>query len=256
MSDSYLLLAVKRAMGLGTSAIQGGNRFESFYGVSSLDVAQVPMGNMPGYIGVMIDEVKYNIHPNLVSFAKDIAENLEMVRDLEAYHYPADKICCNTIYDKNQGKMNLWVYKFTPIHNEKDCQCEQMSINLQFRLADDIVILYHKKKSWFGSKSWTEHRRIPAVVRAADFINALCIVIAPLLETSLGVQTPTNLASELKESARQHPDVLPSDVHRRTVIDPFLQKAVVLDDPALLALIPPKWETSNGFDLPNTNWEF
>jgi len=256
MSESYLLLAVKSAMGKGMSAVQGGNKFSSFYGISSLNVAVVPMYNMGGYIGVMIDEITSSVSNKFGQFANDFRDNLEMVRDLEAYHYPAEKINCNSVYDNGHGTMNVWVYRFCPINREQDCQCEEMSVSLNFRLADDIVILYHKKKSWFGSKSWTEKKRIPAAVRAIDFINALCICIAPLLQTNLGVQTPTGLATELKESAALHPNVIPSDDIRRTIYDPIKKMNVVVNDPAILALIPPKWEICHSEQvIPTANWE-
>ena len=241
--QSLFLLAVKNVIGSGPRTLASGTRYSEFSGFSSLDMAEVYTQWMPNYIDALIGDLGYYIPAHLASTKADIKANLEMYRDLAGWEDGlAEKLCVNTIYDNSRGQMHLWAYQFNPTNGNTIIACETMNIHLSFRLADDIVILHHSKKSWFGKKKWTETKRIPAVVRAADFVNSLVIVISPLLDTRVSVSKPSHLTNHLVESANAMPYFTPSDVSRRTIYDPILGMNIVTEDPELLKLIPTKTE--------------
>ena len=239
--NSLLLLAVKRSMNLGKGALQGGNNFQSLYGISSLEEAEVECQYMNDYIDILVDECMAKIPASLGHFRTNILNALTEAKEFESYNWGDDSnLFCDTFYENNVGKLSLFVYLFAP--NDQDVvKCETMSVDLQFRLADIAVTITKMKKRLFGrTKKWTEIRYIKPAVKFVDYINALAIVIAPLLQTN--VKTPTGLQAELTSQANQIPNTIPSDDARRTVYDPMNKMNVVVTDEAVLKLIPGRWE--------------
>ena len=116
------------------------------------------------------------------------------------------------------------------------------------------------KKSWFGSKRWTETRYIKPAVKFGDFVSALAIVISPIIQST--IRTPKGLQAILKEQANSIPDTMPSDDARRTIYDPMNKMNVVVTDEEVLKLIPGRWEyvTSEMVHAEHENsgmyWEF
>ena len=264
--NSLLLLAVKRSLNMGRGALKGGNSFASLYGISELEVAHVDINFMNDYIDVLVDECMDNLPATLQAYKSTVVENLRDSQMFESYAWGEESnLVCNTFYDNNQGKFALYVYDFIPL-NANEIDTETLSVDLSFRLADIAVVITKAKKKLFGgTRKWQEIRYIKPAVKFVDFVNALAIVLAPLLDASLGVNTPQGLTDELKAQAALVPDTIPSDAARRTVFNPMTQTSVVVTDEEVLKLLPGKWEyvtsdmvaqqvaESNGI---NTKWEF
>jgi hypothetical protein len=264
MSDnSLLLLAVKRSMAYGKEALKGGNAFSSFYGISSLEQATVPMSSMNDYIDVLVDECVEKLPSSLQGFRQQVVDTLREAQDFETYLYGDDSnTFCNTFYNDRTGKISVFVYLFVPNDAANTVKSEYMSIDLSFRLADIAVTLTRMKKRFLRRKKvWTEIRYIKPAVKFTDFIVALSMCISPLIDTSLGVSTPDGLVTELKNHANSVPDTIPSDTPRRTVYNPLTKMNVVVESEEVLKLIPGRWEvvTSEIFENAqnsNTYWEF
>ena len=241
--NSLLLLAVKRSLNMGRGALQGGNSFASLYGISELEVAHVNINYMNDYIDVLVDECMEKLPTTLQQFKSTIVENLRDSQTFESYAFGEEStLVTNTFYDNNVGKFALFVYDFIPL-NQDEIDTETLSVDLSFRLADIAVLITKSKKKLFGgSRTWQEVRYIKPAVTYVDFVNALAIVLAPLLDSSLGINTPDGLTTELKAQAALVPDTMPSDTKRRTVFNPMTQMSVVVTDEAVLKLLPGKWE--------------
>ena len=266
VDNSLLLLAVKRSMSLGRGALQGGNSFKSFYGISDLEVDHVHINLMNNYLNYLVEECMQNLPSSLQQYKSSIIESLRDSQLFESYAWGEDSnLVCNTFYDNNVGKLALYVYDFMPL-NENEIDSETLSIDLSFRLADIAVTITKTKKRLFGKKrTWHETRYVKPAVNFVDFINALSIVVAPLLDTSLPVSTPQGLADELKAQANAIPNTIPSDAARRTVYNPMTKMNVVVTDESVLKLLPGKWETITSEQVlgqtpeansGNSGWEF
>jgi len=261
VDNSLLLLAVKRSIALGRGALKGGNSFQTLYGISSLEQAEVENTFMKDYIDVMVSECVEKIPARLASYKDEIVSSLREAAEFESYEWGEDSnLFCNSFYENNIGKLSLFVYMFMPQNNAMT-KCESMNVDLTFRLADIAVTLTFCKKRLFGRKKrWTEIRYVKPAVSFNDFINALAIIIAPLLDSSTGVATPNGLQEELKSQAAGVPDQTPSDDARRTVYDPMRKMNVVVTSEEVLKLIPGRWETVTSemvqAQVAQNTWEF
>ena len=263
VDNSLLLLAVKRSIALGKGALKGGNQFSSLYGISSLEVDRVDINSMNGYIDFLVADCVQKLPASLKGYKSTIIENLRDSQYFESYAWGEESnMVCNTFYDNSIGKIAFYVYQFMPL-NKNEIDAETMSIDLSFRLADVAVTVTKAKKRLFGgTRTWKEIRYIKPAVKFVDFVNALAIVIAPLLDTSLQVSAPQGLAQELKAQASAVPNTMPSDAPRRTVYNPITQTNVVVTDESVLKLLPGKWEVVTSeqvleeANLERTNWDF
>lgn len=263
VDNSLLLLAVKRSMAIGAGNVVKGNGFNTYHSYSECSVDQIADDMMTDYLNYLIEECTNKLSGNALAYKSQIVESLEIDRDFKTYQWgEATETVCNSFYCDNNGLMSFFVYSLNPLGNGDTIQCENMDIQVKFRLADVAVTLTHTKKRRFGgSRTWREIRYIKPSVSFNDFVNALVIAVSPLLTNFLPVQTPTSIKDELVAQAKQIPDTLPSDAPRRTIYNPMSKQYVVVTAPEVLKLLPARWEYVSSEDVvpSSTNshqWEF
>jgi len=245
--NSLLLLAVKRSMNMGLNSVRGGTRFRQFYGISTMETSTIPMSSMGTYVQYMIDDISSSTTSSNAAMMTEISNYLYDILITEAYTSDySEKTSTITFYDRNIGYLNCWMHRFTPINNWQSCLSEEISISSAFRLPDSVLVTHHSKKFLFWTRTWTERKVVPAVVVLNDYVNALCLCLAPLVQTSLNIQTPTNMINDIKTAAQNQREFVPSDAERRTVYDPIKKMSTVINDPEILRLIPPRLEITNG----------
>lgn len=260
--QSLVILAIQRAMNSQVSPPPGGSGYVDFHGSSSLDIfSEIPMDAADGIIDLMCSQVDDEF-PSTSTFQREkesIKEFLETQSLLQLYEDGRqEKMTVNSFYSNKNGRMVTWLYDFSPeAKNANLVHIESLKVSSTFRLGDDIIILHGEKCSVLGNKNkFVEIRRIPPTVTADHFVQGLAFLLRPIVQAS-GVDTFTKF---LKKTATAPPQGTVSDDARRTIYDPVKQMNVVVSDPAILQLIPTRWERATGsFQISqpvSNNWEF
>lgn len=243
--NSLLLLAIKRLMGSGDMK---GDKFETFHSVTGLEHYEIGIQDLPEFINIFADDCAHRISGlqsekqsmiNFLRFESDLIKNIKTL--------PNDfrDSSINSIYDKGSGMFYIFSYVFRKL-NSDTVSCETIEVSVRYKLADLIIVLTRVSRCLFWSSSSQEYRRIPPAYSYSNVINALMIAASPLLSSP---SAPKSLVNDLKDAARNTPDFVPNDNHRRKVIDPITKMKVVVTDPAILRLLPTKWEYVSSNDI-------
>ena len=237
--NSLLLLAVRRALNLGTTSVQG-TKFAQFYGLSSLESANLSPEDIPPYLEILKEDFIQDITESIKQQALSSIETSNIFSSTEILE--DETMFINTLYDLVHGKMLLHCYNFQPCPFDGTILAETLTISFKFRLADNAILITKSKGSASRAK-WSEVRYIKPAVTFNDFVNALAFTIAPILQfDKLGIQTPAGLQNKLITMAKGIPSSLPSDDKRRTVYNPMTKTSSVVMDEALLKRMPGRWE--------------
>ena len=242
-TTSLVVLAVKRVMDKGSSAYPEASkdRYNSFYTKSVLETTTFPTSSSSDFLDYVIDDCMGQLSSKLGDERDQIVANLEIIRDLDALSDgAAEASAINQMFDGGKGKFFTFMYAFVPNSDYSEINAEQLTISFNLRLADTVYVLYHSKKTLFGTRKTEEKQKIPAVISKETVINSLAMAFAPfVLETISG---PSNIISDLKAQAKAAKSTTAKDTHRM-VYNPMTKTSVLVTDPAILKLIPARWET-------------
>lgn len=257
MSESLILIAIKNAMNRGKGSFSMVDRYSTYYTSSQLEKSVFPVENAPDYLDFAVEDCMGYLSSKLGGERDAIVGNLEIIKELALLEDGIQSGCAvNQLYDGAKGTFHTFMYNFEP--KKKEIVAESMVVSFKIRLSATFTVLYNTKKTIFGKRTYEEKQKIPAVISKQTVVDSLSIAFAPYLFT--GATVPSTIISELKYQANQLKSTTVSDDDRRTIYDPVKQMNVVVTDPEILALIPPRWITVSKVIEPkvasNSNWEF
>ena len=241
-TTSLVVLAVKRVMDKGTSAYKDatGDRYNSFYSNSVLEQTTFPLSSSTDYLNYVIDDCMGQLSSKLADERDQIVSNLEIIRDLDTLSDgAASATAINQFYDNGKGKFFTFMYSFIPNSNS-EVDAEQLTSSFNIRLDDQVIVLYHSKKTLFGTRKTEERQKIPAVISKETVINSLSIAFAPFVFNTIA--GPSTIISDLMAQAKATKTTTVKDTHRM-VYDPITKSSVLVTDYSVLKVIPTKWET-------------
>ena len=184
-----------------------------------------------------------SVSSNRFPSMEQLLHSLDVAKIFSTYEFDDEQsMFFNTAYNNNNGKMSFYCYSFQPQTSGDTILAESLSLSIAFRLADIAVMVTKSKGGLFGSSTWTEVRYVKPALKLVDFVNALSITIAPLLDTNLGIQAPNGIQTQLITMSKNVPDTIPSDDKRRTIYDPIKKASVVITDEEVLKRMPGRWE--------------
>lgn len=232
-ANSLLLLAVKRAINIGNAKIY--IQHQRFYSNTDYSTYEVSAEDVPGFLNALVDQSFNNLPESL---KKHKAELIDTHVTWDGLKY---EMCCNTFYAVNKGRLYFFTYCFQPKDDLKSIQAETLSFEITCRLAATCICSTLMQRTSMGHRKFDEKRYIKPAVTNKDFIDALTLAVSPLLG-SFDIKTPSNIGYELQAQAFETPSTIPSDAPRRTVYNKYKQMSVVVTDPAVLKLLPSRWE--------------
>lgn len=259
VDNSLFLLAVKRVINSGVE----GNPFMSLHTTSTLERYVLDNSELPSFIGEMADQCMKKINGK-ENYREELVETLLMNQKIsQDYGTLVDKYSDSSILSEYEsGRYSVFTFLFIP-EDDDTTKCEVMDFYVNLVLGDTIIVLTNVHKSWLtGDTISHELRKIPPSLNIADVINALVWAIAPMFSGKQEL-APSQLIKDIREEAEKIPDKVPSDDHRRKLVDPITKMKVLVTDPVILKLMPAKWEyfmtkdASQGFKrYKKKDWEF
>lgn len=258
MGSSCLLLAIQSILQSGKVCLKGGDYYDKYYSIATLEKYTYERESMDAVIDLLISEAEESLSDKLGDQRDAVVSNMELIKELELYDDGDQTICVvNNVFNQKISKLYTFMYAFSPSSAVDEFDVEQVSSSIEARLGDRIIILHHSRKSVFGKRKWDELKYIPATINENTVTNALKIALAPFILRKS--PSPSKLIGYLIDSAKQNKDVSTSDDERRMVYDPLTKMSRVETNPAVLKLIPTKWIAASGdfvTESENSEWEF